>query len=272
MPTLINHDNLENYADAEAYDAEDDSDTGVAFYTGLARETGGPVLEIACGTGRVAIPIARAGFAVTGVDIVPGMLDVARRKSAGLPARWVEGDARAFDLDERFSLVFVTGNAFQAFLTREDQEALLGRVQAHMDDDGLFAFETRNPRWPRRDLPGDGSRSTGQGLFSFLESLEGESQPEVRTDVGGREVRLSRSQSYDHVAQILHWTTHRRWVEDGREQEKVSRIAVRFTFPRELEVLLHYNGFAIERQFGDWDLQPLAAESPSIISVCRKRT
>ena len=83
---MIDHDNLEEFADPETYDIEDDSDTGIAFYAALARETGGPVLEIACGTGRVGIPIARLGYAVTGLDIVPGMLELARRKSAGLPA------------------------------------------------------------------------------------------------------------------------------------------------------------------------------------------
>jgi ubiquinone/menaquinone biosynthesis C-methylase UbiE len=67
------------------------SDTGIGFYAALAQETGDPVLEIACGTGRVSIPIARMGLAVMGVDIVPGMLDLARHKSAGLPTRWVEG-------------------------------------------------------------------------------------------------------------------------------------------------------------------------------------
>ena len=120
------------------------------------------MLEIACGTGRVSIPIARLGFAVTGLDIVPGMLERARSKSAGLPTRWVEGDARDFDLGERFRLIFLTGNAFQAFLTRADQEALLGRVRAHLHDEGLFAFETRNPRW--RTSRGAGTR-THDGLF-----------------------------------------------------------------------------------------------------------
>src|SRR5829696_9294186 len=144
---LIDHDNLEAFAEPVDYDRQDSSDTGVAFYAALARETGGPVLEIACGTGRVTIPIARQGFAVTGLDVVPGMLERARGKAAGLPVRWIEGDARAFDLDERFRLIFLTGNAFQAFLTNADQEALLGRVRAHLRDEGLFAFETRNPRW-----------------------------------------------------------------------------------------------------------------------------
>src|SRR5688500_6130287 len=96
------------YADPQNYDVLE-NDTGVAFYTALAQEAGGPVLELACGTGRVSIPIARLGFPVTGVDLVPGMLEQARRKSAGLPVRWVEGDGRAFDLGDQFRLIFLTG-------------------------------------------------------------------------------------------------------------------------------------------------------------------
>src|SRR5918997_6321626 len=142
--------NLEEFADPYTYDVEDNSDTGVAFYTALAHETGGPVLELAGGTGRVCIPIARLGFAVTGLDIVPGMIEQARRKSGDLPIRWVEGDARSFDLGEQFRLILLTGNAFQLFLTNADQEALLERVRVHLHDDGLFAFETRNPRWGGR--------------------------------------------------------------------------------------------------------------------------
>ena len=66
-------------------------------------------------------------------------------------------------------------------------------------------------------------------------------------------------------------TAYRRWREGNREQTKVTRIAVRYTFPQELEALLHYNGFTIIRQYGDWSLEPLTAASPSIIVVCRKR-
>jgi SAM-dependent methyltransferase len=122
---LIDHNNLEEFADPHTYDIEDNTDTGIAFYSALAQETGGPLLELACGTGRVSIPIARLGFAVTGLDIVCGMIEAARSKSAGLPTRWVEGDARTFDLGEHFRLIFLTGNAFQAFLTRADQQAMM---------------------------------------------------------------------------------------------------------------------------------------------------
>lgn len=264
---MIDHNNLEEFADPHTYDIEDNSDTGIAFYTALAQETGGPVLEIACGTGRVSIPIARLGFAVTGLDIVPGMLAQARSKSAGLPTRWVEGDARAFDLGEQFRLIFVTGNAFQAFLTRADQEALLERVRAHLHDEGLFAFETRNPRWANLETRDE----EYEGLFVNLETRDEEEDWPTYTDISGRDVRVSKTQAYDHVAQILHWTTYRRWREGDREQTKITRIAVRYTFPQELAALLYYNGFTIIRQYGDWNLEPLTAASPSIIVVCRKR-
>jgi len=275
---LIDHNNLEEFADPHTYDIEDNTDTGIAFYTALAQETGGPVLELACGTGRVSIPIARLGFAVTGLDIVPAMVALARSKSAGLPTRWVEGDARAFELGEQFRLIYLTGNAFQAFLTRADQEALLERVRAHLHDEGLFAFETRNPRWAnltRADQEALPKRVRAhrrdQGLFAFLETHDEEQEWQTYTDISGREVRVSKTQAYDHVAQILHWTTYRRWREGEQEQTEITRIAVRYTFPQELAALLHYNGFTIIRQYGDWNMEPLTAASTSIIVVCRVR-
>lgn len=267
---MIDHDNLEEFADPRRYDIEDDSDTGIGFYTALAQETGGPVLEIACGTGRVSIPIARLGYPVTGLDIMPGMLELARSKSANLPTRWVEGDARAFDLGEQFQLVFLTGNAFQAFLTRTDQEALLERVRAHLHDGGLFAFETRNPRWA--GLAHTEPHLHGKGLFAFLETRTEEEHGQTYTDTEGREVHVSRTQEYDHAAQVLQWTTYRRWREGDVEQTRITRIALRYTFPQELAALLHYNGFTIARQYGDWNLEPLSATSPSIIVVSRKQT
>src|SRR5205085_11769880 len=119
-----------------------------------------------CGTGRVAIPIAREGIQVTGLDVVPGMIERARRKSVGLPVRWLVGDARNFAFDERFRLIFITGNAFQAFITNAEQESVLERVHAHLDDDGMFAFEIRNPLMPTSVPTAD--------LFFTLETREEE--------------------------------------------------------------------------------------------------
>jgi SAM-dependent methyltransferase len=259
---LIDHNNLEEFSDPINYNMEDPSDTGVGFYRALAEETGGPVLELACGTGRVTIPIAQLGFSVTGLDIVPGMLARARIKSIGLPVHWVEGDARTFELGEHFRLIFLTGNAFQAFLTNADQAALLQRVRAHLDNEGLFGFETRNPLLP--------NTKTRTGFFVPLETRTEEQAWRSYINASGYEVRVSTTQVYDHVAQIVHLTSYKRWHEGAEEHIKTARTALRYTFPQELAALLHYNGFTIMRQYGDWDREPLTATSPSIISVCRK--
>ena len=265
---LIDHNNLEAFSDPIDYDIQDSSDTGVAFYCAMAQEVNGSVLEVACGTGRVSIPIARLGFPVTGLDIVPGMLAQARSKSAGLPVRWVEGDARAFSLDEQFHLIFLTGNAFQAFLTNAEQAALLQCVHAHLRDEGLFAFETRNPRWAGLETRAE----PYEGLFVNLETNAEEQGPQTYIDSRGHSVRTSYAQVYDHVAQIVHLTGYKRWREGEEEHTQITRTALRYTFPQELAALLHYHGFTIMRRYGDWNHEPLTAASPSIIVVCRKRT
>ncbi len=185
------HDNLEEYRDPEDYDHEYGSyEPGGPFYERLAREVGSPILELACGTGRVTIPLARQGFQVTGLDLVPEMLERARHKSEaeGLSVRWVLGDCRTFRLPECFRLIFLTGNAFQAFLTRADQEALLARVREHLLPGGLFAFETRNP------TPEEVEGLTGEEEFWH-----------TYTRPDGTEVRVSGREWYDrHTDQALH--------------------------------------------------------------------
>ena len=261
---MLDHNNLEAFSDPINYDKEDPSETGVAFYSALAQEAGGPVLEIACGTGRVTIPVAKLGFPTTGLDIVPGMLERAKSKSAGLPVRWVEADARTFELHEQFRFIFLTGNAFQAFVTNSEQEALLQRVRAHLQDQGLFAFETRNPLFH--------NARTREGFFPLLETRTGEEDRPPFINIDGHEVQESITQVYDHVTQILHLTGQKRWHDGKEEQAKITHTALRYTFPQELTALLHYNGFRIERQYGDWHYESLSVTSPSIISICRKRT
>ena len=265
---------LEEYAEAESYDIGED-DAGVDFYVALAQETGGPILELGCGTGRAAIPMARLGLEVTGLDVVPGMLEQARHKSQGLPIRWLEADARDFDLGERFKLVFLTGNTFQAFLTNADQEALLACAHKHLAGDGLLAFETRNPRWANMTGTPDDWRPPAArenyGVHAVLETSSRETGFRTYIDREGREVQESLTQVYDHVAQVLTWTAHHRWHQDGELQTRLGHTSVRFTFPQELDALLRRNDFEVIRRYGDWDRSSLTASSPSIIVVCRKR-
>jgi hypothetical protein len=146
-------------------------------------------------------------------------------------------------------------------------------VRAHVDDEGLFAFETRNPRWATQESNAEewASLRSHDGDWALLETREREEEWPGYTDSSGREARRSKTQVSDHFAQILHWTTYRRWREGDQEETKVTRIALRFAFPQELAALLRYNGFTLLREYGDWNLEPLTAASRSIIVVCRKR-
>ena len=143
---------MEFYADprlAQAYDAgmgaEADAMNDTPFYLGLARHAAArrqTVLELACGTGRVTLPIARAGIEIAGLDNAPAMLDIARRKAAaeGLDIAWFEADMRHFDLDRRFGLVIVPYRSFLHLLTDEDQAACLSAVFRHLESGGRLAL------------------------------------------------------------------------------------------------------------------------------------
>jgi SAM-dependent methyltransferase len=107
-------------------------DPGVApFWLEEGRRHGGPILELGCGTGRIAIPLAQAGFAVTGVDRAPSMLAEARRKAAeaGVVLAWHPADMREFELEGRFALAFIANNTL-CHLRRSDlRQANLGSAQ-----------------------------------------------------------------------------------------------------------------------------------------------
>ena len=252
---MILHDNLEEFRDPANYDLEEGerSAARIAFYCDLAESVGGPVLEVACGTGVVAIPVAARGLDVTGVDLARPMLDYARLKAQNqkLSIQWVEADARGFDLGRQYRFIYLTGNAFQAFLRREDQESLLASVKHHLAVDGTFAFETRNP--------------SGHDLSP----IPNEEYERSYTSVEGNRVDLSYTQIYDPLAQVMHWTTYRHWSYDGGDHVKETHIACRFTHPQELQALLYYNGFQIFQQYGNWNKEPLTASSPSIINICK---
>lgn len=248
------HDNLEEFQDPANYDLEEIpiSMDRIRFYVELAQSVGGPVLEIACGSGIVALPMAERGLPVTGVDLAQPMLAHAQAKAhrLGLSMEWVRADARSFDLGRRFRFVFITGNAFQAFLTRADQDAFLRTVRRHLAPDGTFAFETRNPAG--HDLS---TRTDEEHWFDY-------------TSVEGHAVAVSGTQTFDPATRVLHWTTYRRWMQTGTPRARTTRIACRFSDITALDALLGDHGFAVRERFGGWGREPFEPHSPAIISVC----
>jgi SAM-dependent methyltransferase len=247
---------LEGYQDAQAYDVEEGGyDADYPLTEQLARELGGPLLDLACGTGTMAIRLAQLGFQVTGVDIISEMIAWAQEKALKqrVSIDWVVEDARTFHLQKQFPLIYMLGNAFQHFLSRADQEALLARVRDHLHPEGCFLFGTRHPS-PRN---------------LFEARLR---EPQTYTMPDGRQYVLREQQAYDPITQIQHYTFHEHWLTpEGLQEKKTYRSALRYVFPQEMEALLSYNGFQIRSCYGDWQQGPLTASSHYMIYVCQRR-
>ena len=104
---MINHNNLEEYSDTINYDLEFGGETSkYHFYLELARLDPGEVLELACGTGLTTLHLSKAGIPITGVDIATGMLQYAKIKAQGLPVEFIEADARTFQAEKTFAMVY----------------------------------------------------------------------------------------------------------------------------------------------------------------------
>jgi len=136
----------------------------VAWYVKYARETGGPVLDVPCGTGRLLCRIAEAGFEVAGIDLSDTMLDIARKNVAELPpeararTHLLKADMSDFRLDREFGLVIIADNSFRELTDRESQLRCLRLVREHLRPDGVFLMTER--RFDRH-LYRDGKRTFG---------------------------------------------------------------------------------------------------------------
>jgi SAM-dependent methyltransferase len=249
---------MREYYDPEHYDATAQGVPGdVEFYLGLALEAhaaGQPVLELACGTGRVALPIAQAGVQLVGLDRSPAMLGRAREKAAGLEnARWVEGDMRDFDLPERFGLVYIPVRSFQHLLAVEDQLACLSCVRRHLAPGGRFALTVFNPDLIRIANALSSNRGNAQLVVHKPERAQWES---VRYDPAAQELDCS--------------FIDERLDEAGVVASRVYRgLKLRYFYRYEMEHLLSRAGFAVEALYGDHFRAAFSGTSLEMVFVAR---
>lgn len=219
----------------------------IAYYVERAVESGGPVLEYGCGEGRITIPIADRGIAIVGVDHSAPMLAALLAKQK-LPVR--RGDMRAMKLKKKFPLVICAFNTFLHLYTRDDVERFLARVREHLAPRGRFIFDVSMP--VPRDLARDPSRAYAL--------------PKVR--VNGVRAKYRERFDYEPLRQVLFVAME---FEPERGEPFVTPLAHRQFFPQELEALLHYNGFRIEKLEGGFRGEPADRHSDSLVYICRRR-
>lgn len=249
--------NFKEYEDPAAYDRENDPFMDdVAFLMKWVDRIEGPIVDLACGTGRASIPLAQQGCSLIGVDLHEGMLEHAAKKSIGLglPIQWVKQDCSKLALQETSSLIYMVGNSFQHFLTNTAQTDLLSSVHRHLKPKGLFIFSTRFPNADELLMPPE---------EEFWRSYK---------DDQGKRVDMYTISRYDAISQIQHCTTIRRTNNEQNyvEKEHTTDISLRFTFPQEMERLFAETGFDVVHVYGDWQEGPFTAKSHSMVYVLKK--
>jgi SAM-dependent methyltransferase len=244
---------------AAMYDAFD-FDGDLPFYLELAGAQGGRVLEVACGTGRVVVPLARAGHRVVGIDVSSAMLELARAKLArfGAQAELIQADMRSFRLSRRgFDLAILAVKSFAYLLERADQSACLEAVHQHLRPGGLLAIDLLHPRpdfvaAPRGYLRDDLVQRQGSNgqIVSRIESV-------VSTDLAAQ-VRVIRS-----IYEVVDG--------DGKVVDKrFVEWPYRWTHRFEAEHLLERAGFTIEALYGGYRREPFTARSDVMLLLARK--
>jgi SAM-dependent methyltransferase len=211
------------------------------------------VLELACGTGRVTIPIAQSGVEIVGLDQSASMLAYARSKAAdaGVNITWVEADCRQFELSRKFALIFMAFNSMQHLHDHESLAALFGNVRKHLAERGRFIFDVFNPSIAI--LNRDPSQRYVERQYE---------------DPDGRgTITLEQTAVYDDAAQVNRITWY--FSLPGEKDFRVEQLPMRCFFPQELDLLVRANGFAIEEKFSNFERKPFAGGGMKQVVVCK---
>jgi len=248
---------------AEAYDADTPLTDDIPFYVELAREAasaGGRVLELGAGTGRVTIPIARAGVEVVGLERSPAMLAVARRKSAGIASlSWVVGDMADFQLEGSFGLVIIPCRSFLLLLTVAEQKSSLAAIHEHLAAGGRLALNFFNPSIPL--------------MAEWLTTRRGsiERRPPDQVSNGMRRALWTTREYLTARQEIDEQRIEEALSDEGAVISRVYRnLRLRYVFRYEMEHLLALSGFAVEALYGWFDRRPFAEDSSELVWLARK--
>ena len=235
----------------------------VQFYVEEARNAGGRVLEVGCGTGRILLPIARSGQTIDGLDASAAMLERCRVKLRGeseAVRRRVtlhDGDARVFNLGQRFGLVIAPFRVVQHLTKLDDQLAFLDSVARHLAPGGRLAFDVFNPNF---------------GALVSADGMEREDTPDTPLPDGRtfrRAGRVSRVRWIDQVSEIelIYYISG---AAGGTPERHRQSFEMRWFLRAELVHLLARAGFRVSSIYGDFDRSQLTDDSPEQV-VCAER-
>ena len=260
------YDRIAHFYDITHADLSDDID----FICDLAQKSGGTILELGCGSGRLLLPLARAGFAVTGIDNSKMMLSRAseriEKESESVQQRisLIEADMISFDLENahiehsrngRFSLIIIPYNTF-LHLNDSQATSALKQIRKHLAQDGTLFIDLINP-FAIADTP-DTAEFTFEGQFT--------------DPTTGETILQFAANHLDEANQTLHiiWTYDVATSDGSPTQRTIAESTYHYRFPHQLDLLLQQTGFKLTTIYGDYDSRPFDEESERLLLLCKK--
>jgi SAM-dependent methyltransferase len=230
----------------------------IGFVLTLAARASGPLLELGCGTGRLLLPLARAGYTLTGIDNSPAMLSLARERLAAEAEEvrqrvtLVPADMTALELADRFALVIISYNTFM-HLAPPQKTTALQCIRRHLRPGGRLFIDLINPL---------AAAQTPEDRLLTLERVLAE------PGTGNVLVQMASSR-VDLEQQVLHIT----WLYDtsppagGPVQRSVVQARYYYLYPHELELMLEETGYRLEALFGSYSQTPFSEESDRLLAL-----
>ncbi len=241
---------------ADLYDTYVRTEFDVPFWLKEAQSAGGKVLELTCGTGRVSIPLLKAGVDLTCVDYAPGMLSVLRQKLVrqNLNCPLYCQDMAELSLPDKFNLIFIPFHSLSEVVERDRQQSVAARIHGHLSDDGTFICTLQNPAVRTATMDGNWNLSG-----------------EHRTEEGDTLVIRTRL-TFDrktHVASGLE--VFEKFARDGSAPDRRFLNLTFYLFEKnEFEALATKNGFEVLALYGDYEYHPFQ-ESSSAFMIWKLR-
>jgi len=237
------------YLNPDLYDALHNNigaDENVIKY--YAKKCNGPVLEIACGTGRLSKYIIDLGLPYTGIDNSEPFLDISLQKF-GKDGTFLYNNMQDFRLAEKFDFIFIGFNSFLHNLTNKDALNCLKCVREHLNSDGIFLLSIFLPD------------------PEFLYRREYLYEAKSFFKYKGKQCRVMEKNSYNDETQInsLTWQLEI----DGKLSDETYCFKQRMFYPHKMHLLFQESGFSVQEKFGDWDMNPMNEESPLQIYICK---
>jgi len=241
---------------AEVYDEFYQRHEDIDFYVKMAKKYGDPILELACGTGRVLLPIAKAGYNITGLDNSESMLKVLKKKleredeAVRRRVTIVKGDMRSFDLGKKFKLIIMPFSSIVHILTLEDALQTFKNIWKHLEEDGVYVMDTFIPNL---EIISKKERTT----FDIRETEDGK-------------IILWESAKYDLTNQYIEVKRYTEIQKKEGIKKATWKVKIRYWFKTEIELLLKQAKFSEINTYSSYDLTPYNYEKNPMIIIAKK--